>query len=119
MFEVGEFAVERLMTGAEFAAPKKMPGESLADQIVDRHLFSIRLARSPRSHRVVFVKFDVDDVGAAAHRTVLDELLVGSCRRVDWDNNLLTAGVAHVARLFRNGTSVRSAILPFHASAFR
>ena len=53
----------------------------------------------PHADVAVLVNSDVNDVRAAADRTILDIFLARPCREVDGHHDLLSAGIADVAGL--------------------
>jgi hypothetical protein len=57
----------------------------------------ILLRLGPNLGITIVVDFDVDDVGSAAHRAVLNVFLTGTLRHVEWHHDFLPAGIADVA----------------------
>jgi hypothetical protein len=56
-------------------------------------------ALSPHPHVATLIKLDVDDIGPATHRAILDVLLLGSRRQVDGHDNFLTARITKIGCL--------------------
>lgn len=65
--------------------------------------FVILFGHSPCSNVPEIIDLDVDNIGSAADRAILDVFLTGALRYVERHHDLLTAGIANIAGFVVHG----------------